>query len=58
MPEEPGPANKRLGALVGRWRTEGWTIATSDTPAARIEATDTYEWLPGFLRCCASSTLE
>jgi hypothetical protein len=36
----------RLGALVGRWRTQGWTSA-SDGERARIEAIDTYEWLPG-----------
>jgi hypothetical protein len=47
MPDEPGPAHKHLGALVGRWRTEGWTIASTSAPAARIEATDTYDWLPG-----------
>ena len=37
----------RLESLVGRWRTEGWTRETAEGPAARIEATDTYEWLPG-----------
>lgn len=37
----------RLGALVGRWRTEGWTIETGADPRARIEAVDTYRWLPG-----------
>jgi Protein of unknown function (DUF1579) len=44
---EPGRAHARLEALVGRWRTAGWTNETADAPAARIEATDTYEWLPG-----------
>jgi hypothetical protein len=38
---------ERLEALVGRWRTEGWTRETAEVPAARIEAVDTYEWLPG-----------
>jgi hypothetical protein len=47
MPEEPHPAHARLAALVGRWRTAGWTNETAEAPAARIEATDTYEWLPG-----------
>jgi hypothetical protein len=40
-------AVRRLAALVGRWRTEGWTRETADSPAARIDAVDTYEWLPG-----------
>jgi hypothetical protein len=35
----------RLEALVGRWKTEGWTRATGEVPAERIDATDTYEWL-------------
>jgi Protein of unknown function (DUF1579) len=47
MSNELGPPHQRLAALVGRWRTEGWTIATAEAPAARIEAVDTYEWLPG-----------
>jgi hypothetical protein len=37
----------RLAALAGRWRTEGSTRATDGAPGARIEAVDTYEWLPG-----------
>jgi predicted enzyme related to lactoylglutathione lyase len=40
----PGPAERRLQALVGRWRTRGWT---TDAPAAEIDAVDTYQWLPG-----------
>lgn len=36
-----------LEALVGRWKTEGWTIASEGSPAERIDATDTYEWLAG-----------
>lgn len=43
----PGVEHERLDVLVGRWKTEGWTRDTSETPAARIEATDTYTWLPG-----------
>jgi Protein of unknown function (DUF1579) len=46
-PQDPGLARDRLEALVGRWHTEGSTRATADSPAASIEATDTYEWLPG-----------
>ncbi len=33
-----------LEALVGTWKTQGWT--TSDQPQ-RVDAVDTYEWLPG-----------
>lgn len=47
MPREPGPEHERLAALVGRWRTSGRSRATNDAPASAIEATDTYEWLPG-----------
>lgn len=39
--------NERLGALVGRWHTQGWTREEAGTPSERIDATDTYEWLPG-----------
>jgi Protein of unknown function (DUF1579) len=37
------PEHQRLGALIGVWKTEGWTRE----PALRIDAVDTYEWLPG-----------
>ena len=37
----------RLAVLVGTWKTEGWTREEPGVPAARIEATDSYEWLPG-----------
>jgi hypothetical protein len=47
MAREAGPEQERLAALIGRWRTEGWTTETAETPAARIDAVDTYEWLPG-----------
>jgi catechol 2,3-dioxygenase-like lactoylglutathione lyase family enzyme len=40
----PSPRTARLGALVGRWRTEG--VVLGDAPVAVI-GTDTYEWLPG-----------
>ena len=38
---------ERLGALIGRWKTEGWTAEAPGGPAARIDAVDTYERLPG-----------
>jgi hypothetical protein len=47
MAHEPGPAQTRIAALVGRWRTKGRTIESPKAPAATIEAVDTYEWLPG-----------
>ncbi len=40
-------AYERLEALIGRWRTEGWTREAPGAPAARIDAVDTYERLPG-----------
>jgi len=36
-----------LETLIGAWKTEGWTKAAPGAPAARIDAVDTYEWLPG-----------
>jgi hypothetical protein len=44
---QPTAAHKLLGALAGRWRTEGETVATKDAPSMKIAGTDTYEWLPG-----------
>ena len=40
----PGPETRRLGALVGRWRSEGHIVGEPPVP---IEGTDIYEWLPG-----------
>ena len=45
--EAADTALERLEALVGRWRTEGWTIDPAGGEGDRIEATDTYERLPG-----------
>jgi hypothetical protein len=45
-----GPSSsdvERLEVLVGRWRTLGWTRGGDGTPPERIDATDTYGWLPG-----------
>jgi hypothetical protein len=41
---EPGPEIERLGALVGRWRSNGHVVGE---PAVPITGTDTYEWLDG-----------
>ncbi len=38
---------ERLAALVGRWRTAGWTTRTDGARPLEIDAVDTYEWLPG-----------
>jgi hypothetical protein len=40
----PGPATRRLGVLVGRWRSEGHIVGDAPIP---IIGTDIYEWLPG-----------
>jgi hypothetical protein len=40
----PGPEIRRLGALVGKWRSEGHIVGSIPV---RIAGTDTYEWLPG-----------
>jgi hypothetical protein len=39
--------HERLAVLIGRWKTEGWTKEMRAAPAARIDAVDTYDWLPG-----------
>jgi len=40
----PSPQTQRLGALVGRWRSEGHILGEVPLP---ITGTDIYEWLPG-----------
>jgi uncharacterized protein DUF1579 len=40
----PSPDIQRLGALVGRWRSEGHIVGEVPVP---ITGTDIYEWLPG-----------
>ena len=40
----PSPELRRLGALVGRWRSEGHIVGD---PAVPITGTDVYEWLAG-----------
>jgi Protein of unknown function (DUF1579) len=42
--QAPGPEIRRLGALVGRWRSEGHIVGEVPIP---ITGTDIYEWLPG-----------
>ena len=43
----PGPEHERLSVFVGKWRTEGRTIATAESPAVPILSSDIYEWVPG-----------
>ena len=43
----PGIEHKKLGVFLGRWHTTGEVAATEETPAATIDAVDTYEWYPG-----------
>ena len=49
MPDEsgPGPLHRRLQRFVGRWRTEGEILGGPPGASARLQATDSYEWLPG-----------
>jgi hypothetical protein len=34
----------RLDVFIGRWLTEGETVATAEAPSVRILASDVYEW--------------
>jgi hypothetical protein len=43
-PRKPGAEIQRLGALVGRWRSDGHVVGD---PAVPVTGTDTYEWLDG-----------
>jgi hypothetical protein len=47
MTNETESAARRLDALIGHWKTEGWTTEMPGAPAKRIDAVDTYERLPG-----------
>jgi uncharacterized protein DUF1579 len=37
----------RLDVFIGRWLTEGETVATPEAPSVRIFASDVYQWGPG-----------
>jgi hypothetical protein len=47
MSNDSTAALERLDVLIGRWKTVGHTIDASGAPAEQIDATDTYERLPG-----------
>ncbi len=40
----PDPEAQRLGAIVGRWRSEGHVVGSPPVP---VTGTDVYEWAPG-----------
>jgi hypothetical protein len=41
------PKLQQLDAIVGKWKSEGETVATDTEPSIQIRGTDMYEWLPG-----------
>jgi Protein of unknown function (DUF1579) len=47
QPREPGPEHELLDVFIGRWITEGHTVASADAPSVEILASDVYEWMPG-----------
>jgi hypothetical protein len=49
QPSIRGALHERLGAFLGKWIMEGQAYEGPFGPAARITATETYEWLPGSL---------
>jgi len=44
---ERGHEYDLLDGFIGKWITEGHTVANDATPAASITASDIYEWAPG-----------
>jgi hypothetical protein len=38
---------ERLNVLIGRWITEGHTVAAPDAPSVPIVASDVYQWVAG-----------
>ena len=42
-----GPEYDQLNVFIGRWITEGHTVASPEAPSAEITASDVYEWAPG-----------
>lgn len=41
------PALERLGIFEGKWQIEGEQYASNFGPAAKVKASETYEWLDG-----------
>jgi hypothetical protein len=46
-PNQRPIALDRLNVFIGRWLTEGETVATLEAPSVRIFASDVYSWAPG-----------
>lgn len=44
---KPGPEQRRLDPLVGKWETCGETITGALGPAIEFAGTDIYEWVEG-----------
>jgi len=44
---ERPPELEQLNVFIGRWITEGETVAEPGAPAMTIVASDVYQWLPG-----------
>jgi hypothetical protein len=42
-----GPEHEALEVFIGKWMTQGHTIAGPGAPAVPILASDVYEWVPG-----------
>ena len=49
------PRHQALQVLIGRWISEGQTVATAQIPSAAIATSDVYQWAPGgfFVVHCA-----
>lgn len=46
--KDPAKRERAPRALVGRWKTEGWTWEHSRDPAARVDAIDTRAEIIGY----------
>jgi len=44
-----GPEYDRLAVFIGKWITEGHTVASAGAASVKITASDVYEWAPGGL---------
>src|SRR5262249_4089848 len=44
---ERSPELEQLNVFIGRWMTEGETVAEPGAPTVAIVASDIYQWLPG-----------
>ena len=49
----PSSQTRRLGAVMGRWRSEGHVVGEVPVP---ITGTDIYEWLPAASSSSTTST--